>query len=104
MVKINILFCLFFGIILKFCFGTPLLTKKIFFNFFNKENDQTKREKNNEWKNSLVLIKSKVGQQHSHWPIPEAFWPDSVKYLLIKLFKNIIYFLEILCHLEMLIL
>ncbi|KAF7635547.1 hypothetical protein Mgra_00005089 [Meloidogyne graminicola] len=43
------------------------------------ENDQTKREKNNEWKNSLVLIKSKVGQQHSHWPIPEAFWPDSVK-------------------------
>nr|CAD2146044.1 unnamed protein product [Meloidogyne enterolobii] len=44
------------------------------------ENDQSKRDENNEqWKNSLVLIKSKVGQQHSHWPIPEAYWPDSVK-------------------------
>ncbi|KAL7071221.1 hypothetical protein ACQ4LE_009544 [Meloidogyne hapla] len=45
------------------------------------ENDQSKREEtnNDQWKNSLVLIKSKVGQQHSHWPIPEAYWPDSVK-------------------------
>uniref|UniRef100_A0A914KMR3 VWFA domain-containing protein n=1 Tax=Meloidogyne incognita TaxID=6306 RepID=A0A914KMR3_MELIC len=44
------------------------------------ENDQSKRDESNEqWKNSLVLIKSKVGQQHSHWPIPEAYWPDSIK-------------------------
>uniref|UniRef100_A0A915NWG5 VWFA domain-containing protein n=1 Tax=Meloidogyne floridensis TaxID=298350 RepID=A0A915NWG5_9BILA len=44
------------------------------------ETDQSKRDESNDlWKNSLVLIKSKVGQQHSHWPIPEAYWPDSIK-------------------------
>lgn len=57
--------------------------------FLFKETDQSKRDESNDlWKNSLVLIKSKVGQQHSHWPIPEAYWPDSIKYSFIFPFSS----------------
>uniref|UniRef100_A0A183BSP9 VWFA domain-containing protein n=1 Tax=Globodera pallida TaxID=36090 RepID=A0A183BSP9_GLOPA len=31
------------------------------------------------WTNTLVLVKAKPGSGPSFWPIPEAFWPDTVR-------------------------
>ena len=64
-----------------------------------KLKDQQNENNNNgddiSWKNSLVLIK-KISSSHSCWQIPEAYWPESVKYIFIGFQQNNLNFSEII--------
>lgn len=57
-----------------------IFSKKKFKKKTENEQSMNDGKDNLPWRDSLVLLKGKADQKHSHWPIPESYWPDSVKY------------------------